>query len=62
MMLLFQVPQRMFTDHVLKMTLFNVHKHQKVVGHATYPLSDHNPEESVYVWRDLERDQPEVID
>ncbi|KAK2141170.1 hypothetical protein LSH36_1148g00001 [Paralvinella palmiformis] len=53
---IFQVPQRMFRERVLKFTVFDVHKRQRVVGHATYPLQDHNPEESAYVWRDLERE------
>ena len=55
-----QVPQRMFRERVLKFTVFDVHKRQRVVGHATYPLQDHNPEESAYVWRDLERELTDV--
>ncbi|KAK2161493.1 hypothetical protein LSH36_115g00009 [Paralvinella palmiformis] len=51
---IFQVPQRMFTERILKFTVFDLHKRQRLVGHATYPLQDHNPEESAYVYRDLE--------
>jgi hypothetical protein len=50
----------MFDERVLKLTVFDVHKRQRVIGHATYPLCNHNPEESAYVWRDLERELPEV--
>ena len=50
----------MFTERVLKFTVFDVHKRQRIVGHATYPLQDHNPEEAVYVWRDLERELTDV--
>ena len=50
----------MFKERVLKFTVFDVHKRQRTVGHATYPLQDHNPEEAVYVWRDLERELTDV--
>ena len=50
----------MFNERELKLTVFDVYKRQRTVGHATYPLCDHNPEESAYVWRDLEREIPEV--
>lgn len=56
----FQVSNRNINDRVLKFTVFDVDRHKKhlVVGHALYPLKDHDCEsnERLVIWRDLERE------
>ena len=59
-----QVSNRNINDRVLKFTVFDVDRHKKhlVVGHALYPLKDHDCEsnERLVIWRDLEREVLEV--
>lgn len=60
----FQVSNRNINDRVLKFTVYDVDRHKKhqVIGHALYPLKDHDCEanERLVVWRDLEREVAEV--
>ncbi|XP_052782510.1 synaptotagmin-15-like isoform X2 [Mya arenaria] len=54
----FQVSSRSFADRVLKFTVYDVDRQKKhhVIGHALYPLKDHECEgnERLVIWRDLE--------
>ncbi|ESO89388.1 synaptotagmin 15b [Lottia gigantea] len=60
----FQVSLRSVEDRVLKLTVFDVdrHKRHNVLGHALYPLRDHDCQsnERVVVWRDLEKEVAET--
>ena len=51
-------------ERVLKLTMFDVDRHKRhhVLGHALYPLKEHDYEsnERVVIWRDLEREVSEV--
>ncbi|XP_076453975.1 synaptotagmin-15-like [Babylonia areolata] len=59
----FQVSHRATEDRILKLTVFDVdrHKRHNVIGHALYPLRDHDCEsnERLVIWRDLEREVSE---
>ncbi|KAJ8318813.1 hypothetical protein KUTeg_003904 [Tegillarca granosa] len=59
----FQVSYRSLQDRVLKFTVFDVdrHKRHNVIGHALYPLKDHDGEsnERLVMWRDLDREVAE---
>ncbi len=52
------------SERILRMTVFDVdrHKRHQVVGHALYPLKEHQHDsnERVVIWRDLEREVNEV--
>ncbi|KAL3876862.1 hypothetical protein ACJMK2_034645 [Sinanodonta woodiana] len=56
----FQVSNRNINDRILKFSVFDVDRHKKhnVIGHALYPLRDHDCDsnERLVVWRDLERE------
>ncbi|XP_045213417.1 synaptotagmin-15-like isoform X3 [Mercenaria mercenaria] len=56
----FQVSNRNIGDRVLKLTVYDVDRQKKhhVIGHALYPLKDHDCEsnERLVIWRDLERE------
>nr|XP_022315982.1 synaptotagmin-15-like isoform X2 [Crassostrea virginica]XP_022319655.1 synaptotagmin-15-like isoform X2 [Crassostrea virginica] len=60
----FQVSYRSLQDRVLKITVYDVDRHRRhnVVGHALYPLKDHDAEsnERLVMWRDLEREVTET--
>ncbi|XP_070182775.1 synaptotagmin-15-like [Littorina saxatilis] len=60
----FQVSHRAIEDRNLKFTVFDVdrHKRHNIIGHALYPLRDHDVEcnERVVIWRDLEREVSEM--
>ncbi|KAL4239707.1 calcium ion-regulated exocytosis of neurotransmitter [Mactra antiquata] len=60
----FQVSYRNFNDRVLKLTVYDVDRIKKhhVIGHALYPLKDHDCEsnERLVIWRDLEREVTET--
>ncbi|XP_046369955.1 synaptotagmin-15-like isoform X1 [Haliotis rufescens] len=60
----FQVNSRTIDDRVLKLTVYDVdrHKRHNVIGHALYPLRDHDCllEGRLVVWRDLEREVSET--
>lgn len=51
-------------DRVLKLTVYDVDRQKKhhVIGHALYPLKDHDCDSNVrlVIWRDLEREVQEV--
>ncbi|KAK3579479.1 hypothetical protein CHS0354_028292 [Potamilus streckersoni] len=57
---IFQVSNRNINDRILKFSVFDVDRHKKhnVIGHALYPLRDHDCDsnERLVVWRDLERE------
>ena len=59
-----QVNHRSIEDRILKFTIFDVdrHKRHNVIGHALYPLRDHDCEsnERLVIWRDVEREVSEV--
>ena len=59
-----QVSHRAIEDRILKLTVFDVdrHKRHNIIGHALYPLRDHDCEsnERLVIWRDLEREVSEV--
>lgn len=59
-----QVSYKAIQDRILKLTVFDVdrHKRHNVIGHALYPLREHDCEvnERVVVWRDLEKEVTEV--
>ncbi|BFZ02988.1 hypothetical protein BsWGS_06027 [Bradybaena similaris] len=59
----FQVSHRALEDRVLKLTIYDVdrHKRHQVIGHALYPLREHDCETNVrlVIWRDLEREVSE---
>ncbi|KAL8577899.1 hypothetical protein ACOMHN_011895 [Nucella lapillus] len=61
----FQVSHRATEDRVLKLTVFDVdrHKRHNIIGHALYPLRDHDCEsnERLVIWRDLEREVSEEL-
>ena len=63
-LLFLQVSYRSLQDRVLKITVYDVDRHRRhnVVGHALYPLKDHDAEsnERLVMWRDLEREVTEV--
>lgn len=65
-LLCLQVNSRTIDDRVLKLTVYDVdrHKRHNVIGHALYPLRDHDCllEGRLVVWRDLEREVSEVGD
>ncbi|XP_013399810.1 synaptotagmin-15 isoform X2 [Lingula anatina] len=56
----FQVSYKTIQDRTLKLTVFDVDrsKRHRSVGHALYPLKEHDCEsnEQVVIWRDLERE------
>ena len=60
----FQVSNRTVEERVLKLTVFDLdrHKRHNVIGHALFPLRDHDFEnnERVVIWRDIEREVSEV--
>ncbi|XP_074647525.1 synaptotagmin-15B-like isoform X2 [Tubulanus polymorphus] len=62
----FQVSHKSFEERVLKLTMYDVDRHRRhhVIGHAVYPLREHDCEsnERVVVWRDLEREVVESHD
>ena len=64
-MILLQVSNRNINDRVLKFSVYDVDRHKKhqVIGHALYPLKDHDCEsnERLVIWRDLEREVLEVM-
>lgn len=59
-----QVSHRALEERVLKLTVLDVdrHKRHQVIGHALYPLREHDCENNVrlVIWRDLEREVSEV--
>ncbi|KAK0053155.1 synaptotagmin-15 [Biomphalaria pfeifferi] len=59
----FQVSHRALEERVLKLTVLDVdrHKRHQVIGHALYPLREHDCENNVrlVIWRDLEREVSE---
>ena len=59
-----QVSQRGIQERTMKLTIYDVdrHKRHNVIGHALYPLKDHEYEsnERVVIWRDLEKEVVEV--
>ncbi|XP_033742643.1 synaptotagmin-15-like isoform X1 [Pecten maximus] len=61
----FQVSTRSLQDRVLKFTVYDVdrHKRHNVIGHALYPLKEHDGEsnERLVIWRDLEREVTETV-
>ncbi|KAH9504050.1 Synaptotagmin-15 [Bulinus truncatus] len=61
----FQVSHRALEERVLKLTVLDVdrHKRHQVIGHALYPLREHDCENNVrlVIWRDLEREVSEVV-
>ena len=50
---------------MLKLTVYDVdrHKRHQVIGHALYPLREHDCEnnERLVIWRDLEKEVSEVM-
>uniref|UniRef100_X1YW52 C2 domain-containing protein n=2 Tax=Capitella teleta TaxID=283909 RepID=X1YW52_CAPTE len=60
----FQVPNKAIDERVLKLTMYDIDRHKRhvVIGHALYPLREHNYEsnERVVMWRDLEREVTEM--
>ncbi|XP_064640032.1 synaptotagmin-15-like isoform X2 [Lineus longissimus] len=60
----FQVPHKSFEERCLKLTMYDVDRHRRhqVIGHAVYPLKEHDSEcnERVVIWRDLEREVSEA--
>ena len=64
LLILLQVSYRAIEDRILKLTVFDVdrHKRHNIIGHALYPLRDHDCEsnERLVIWRDLEREVSEV--
>ena len=64
-MIFLQVSNRNINDRVLKFSVYDVDRHKKhqVIGHALYPLKDHDCEsnERLVIWRDLEREVLEVM-
>ena len=52
-------------ERVLKLTVYDIDRHKRhiIIGHALYPLKEHNYEsnERVVMWRDLEREVAEVL-
>ena len=59
-----QVSNRALEERKLRLTVFDVDRHRRhnVIGHAIYPLKEHNYDsnERVVVWRDLEREVSDV--
>ncbi|XP_052266141.1 synaptotagmin-15-like isoform X2 [Dreissena polymorpha] len=60
----FQVSSRNFSDRILKFTVYDVDRQKKhlLIGHALYPLKDHQLEnnERLVIWRDLDKEVVET--
>lgn len=50
-------------ERVLKFTVYEVDRSKRhlVVGHALYPLKDHDVDGRLVIWKNLEREITEVI-
>ena len=59
-----QVSNKSVDERVLRLTFYNIDRQKRhhVIGHALYPLKEHNYEsnERVVMWRDLEKEVQEV--
>ncbi|KAI0212144.1 Synaptotagmin-15 [Lamellibrachia satsuma] len=62
-MSLLQVSSKNIVERVLRLTIYDIDRHRRhnVIGHALYPLREHDYDnnERVVIWRDLEREVSE---